>query len=188
MNAEIAPLNNSEWWQRFRAEWADREAEREAKAHRRAKKDRIALRRRAVADMLFQGTPQRVMADALHVGTGTIHRDIIWIRGQWRERTTETFEAHVDRQLAILDRTRQVAATIALDPAQKPDVRLAALDKMHASHDRTARLLGLDKPVKIEARVEHVEIEAQRARGRELIEQVAQQRDEVADQRAKHTA
>lgn len=142
-------------------------------------KDWRLLRRAMIADMLLRRVPERAMARQFGCSKSTVHRECEKIRREWRERHAEKFDAHVAESLAVLDRTRATALSI----MQREDVvipaRLDALGKVLASEDRRARLLGLDKPTRIEATV-HVDVEAKKERAKGLIDEVERKRQQRA--------
>lgn len=142
-------------------------------------KDWRLLRRTMIADMLLRRIPERAMAAQLGCSKSTVHRECEKIRREWRDRHAEKFDAHVAESLAVLDRTRATALAI----MQRDDVvipaRLDALGKVLASEDRRARLLGLDKPQRIEATI-HLDLEAERARGLAMVDEVKRRREAKA--------
>lgn len=157
---DLAPVDDSEWWQHFRAEWSQREAEREEAEQRRSKKDQREWRRRMVAQMLLQGVPRRTMGSVLGVGQGTIQRDVDKVREEWKSRAAGDYDSHVSESLARLDKAAQTAITLMADTALSPIVRLEALGKVLSTEDRRSRLLGLDKPAKVQVSVDPAEREA----------------------------
>jgi hypothetical protein len=115
------------------------------------------------------------MAMQLGCSKTTVHRECEKIRKDWRDRHAQKFDTHVAESLAVLDKARATALSI----MERSDVvipaRLDALGKVLSCEDRRARLLGLDKPVKIDATV-RVDVAAEKARGMELLDEVERQR------------
>lgn len=144
-----------------------------------ATKDGKLYRRKLVATLTLRGWTQRDIARELGVSKTTVTKDQAWNRERWRERAGEAFDAHVARALHILDRALAFDLSILEDPAKSDSMRMAARDGVFANHDRYARLMGLDKPMKIEATVT-VDIEAERARGLRLVDAAREARERAA--------
>lgn len=144
-------------------------------------KDWRLLRRLLIADLLLERVPERVMAKRLGCSKSTVHREIERIRSEWRQRSAETFDAHVAESVAVLDRLRSVALTHALAPdVSKPEWSAEA----RAIEDRRSRLLGLDAPAKAELSVTVEDLDAKKRRAAELLDAV----DELERRRQSHGA
>lgn len=180
-DAELVPLDASEFWQRLREEWAEAATERDEAEQRRAKKDRRALRRRLVAQMLLQGVPRRTMAQVFGVGVGTIQRDVDAVREDWRARSAEDYDRHVAESMARIDQVAQTAMTLMHDTEKSVAARIEAARLVLSAEDRRARLKGLDKPQKLEVSGQ-IDIAARKARAAELLEAVEHD-DELSKRR-----
>lgn len=106
-------------------------------------------RRDQITAMMLSHTPYRQMASLLGVGIGTIARDVKLIRKRWIANSLRSYEAHVADMSALLDGIERAMGPKALQGDPK------AAEVLMRVMERRARLLGLDRPTKIEATVEH---------------------------------
>jgi hypothetical protein len=111
-----------------------------------AAKDLREQRRDLVATMLLTKTPRREMVRqvnavlGLHTGLGTLSDDVRVIRTRWRNRYAETFQTHVDEQMAYYDGLLRAATPRALSGDH------AAMQDVLSVLAARAKLLGLDQP------------------------------------------
>lgn len=106
-------------------------------------------RRDLIAAMMLAHTPYRDMASRLGVSLGTIASDVQMIRKRWIANSLRSYETHVSQMTALLDGIERAMGPKALQGDPK------AAEVLMRVMDRRARLLGLDRPTKIEAKVEH---------------------------------
>ena len=143
----------------------------------------VAARRVRVAQGVLAGRSYRDLADELDCSHGTIGNDVTAIRERWSERASLAYDTHVAEALAVLDRTRSFDLTVMEDSGQPLGARQAARDGLHANHDRRARLLGLDQPLRSQVALEVPDLDAQKARAAELLHLVDRQRSEAESAR-----
>jgi hypothetical protein len=136
---------------------------------------RVAQRRSEVSALILAKIPQREIARRLSVGLGTVGDDVKAIKAMWAERSADAYETHVAEEVAKLDWLERAF----LPAAFTADVDAAVM--LLKIMDRRARLLGLDKPAKLE--VAHTDADAQRQRAEELLSKA----DELAQRRARQT-
>lgn len=139
------------------------------RAARAAQRVRIAQRRAEVAELVLEQVPQREIARRLNVGLGTVGDDVRAVKAMWAERTTEAYAARVAEEDAKLDYLERKWIDRAGEGEKAALIYLRILD-------RRAKLHGLDQPVKAELTVHH-DLAAEKERGRELVDEVARQRD-----------
>lgn len=135
----------------------------------------IEQRRVQVAALYLSKLSGRAIAKRLDVSHSTIRKDIEKIKEQWRGRAALDYQAVVDEELAKLDGLERALIPLAFQGHHN------AVNDLLKLMDRKARLLGLDQPTRIEAKVEHVEVEAKRARAQELLDTAGD--DELARRR-----
>lgn len=75
-----------------------------------------------------------VRPDGTPWSRGTVGNDLLAIKEEWKKRASESFDAHVAEMMASLDEIEAAAWA-----SQN-------LDALLRSHDRRAKLLGLDRP------------------------------------------
>lgn len=102
--------------------------------------DKIADRRRRVAELRLQHHTQAEIAKAVGVSVATVNGDLKAIRDEWADRRTTSYEEWVGEEIAKMDRLERTL----LPQAIVGDY--AAVDRILAVMDRRARMLGLDKP------------------------------------------
>jgi len=105
-----------------------------------AQQDKIAARRRQVAELRLQHMTLDEIATKLGISKSTASVDLKHVRDEWAERRSATYEEWVGEELAKLDRLERtlLPAAIAGD--------YPAVDRIMNLMDRRARMLGLDKP------------------------------------------
>lgn len=142
--------------------------------HTAAKKAEIDLRRQKVATMVLGRYTQRQIADALGVSQTLVHKDMVAIREEWRERRAQDYDGWVAEELASLDRMQHTLWPDVLKGEDK------AIGRVLSIMDRRAKLLGLDQPERYEHTViskDAIEAEIARLeeemRQRELMEAAA---------------
>lgn len=123
-----------------------------------------------VSELVLRQVPYRTIAAQLGISPSQVGRDVQAVRAAWRARAFDTYEEHVSEQLAMLDMLERVVVR-EMDKQNNIATRLAAVDSLVRLRDRRARLLGLDKPVKVEHKVE-VTSEAAHA----VVDELAQRR------------
>lgn len=143
------------------------------------------LRRLFIAEMLLAHIPYRTIARNLTeqgwpTSKSTVAKEVAKIRTEWRERHQQAFDAHVEEQLGEIEALERAVLPVALHGGMRKTVSLGAVDRALMLMDRKARLLGLDQPAKIEATVVHRDLDAEKARGLELVDEVGRQRDRKA--------
>lgn len=107
----------------------------------------IEQRRHRVAVMLAARWPRFQMVERLGVSRATLERDIAFIRAEWRERAQSEIAEIVADELASLD---ELERRVKNDHLKIVPIDPKAVNAMLAIHDRRARLLGLDRPRKVE--------------------------------------
>jgi hypothetical protein len=107
----------------------------------------LAARRERVAFLLTAKTPLSKIAEALGVSESTIDRDVRAIRAAWEASATASLDHHVANELAALD---EVERRVWADHLTQRPVDQNAVRSLLQIHDRRARLLGLDRPRRIE--------------------------------------
>lgn len=134
--------------------------------HSAAARNARILRREQVAVMLASRATAREMAEALSVSVSTVHNDVEMVRRGWREAMAQSYDAHVAEQFGIID-----ALLGSLMPKAMAADETAVSGVVRLLRER-ARLLGLDKPVKVQARVDVVQWESETDQAiRELLGQ-----------------
>lgn len=128
--------------------------------------ERLAL----VSELVLRQVPYRTIGAQLGISSSQVGRDVKELREAWRVRAFDTYESHVSEQLAMLDMLERVVVR-EMDKQNTIGTRLAAVDTLVRLRDRRARLLGLDKPVQVEHKVE-VTSEAAHA----VVDELAQRR------------
>lgn len=154
-----------------RAEWTD------AGERKRREKEERDLRRLRIAEMLLAHVPYRTIGAQLGISKSMVAKEVALIRAEWRERAARAYQTHVDEELGKIEALERYVLAKAMHGGLDEGADLAAVDRAIALMDRRARLLGLDKPQKVEVAVE--DLEAKRQRARELLDQV----DELAARR-----
>jgi hypothetical protein len=129
----------------------------------------IEQRRTQVAALYLSKRSEREIARLLHVSRSTIRKDIAATKKAWRERATMDFQAIVDEEIAKMEGMERALIPVAFLGSHE------AVGDLLKVMDRKAKLLGLDRPVKIDATF-HVDVAAEKARGIELIDEVERQR------------
>jgi chemotaxis protein histidine kinase CheA len=103
-----------------------------------------AERTRSALELRIAGKSFRQISEELDIGLGHAHRLVRDALLELREQNKEFAQYHLDIELARCDRLQAQ-----LDPAiEKGDVR--AIEASLKIVDRVAKLLGLDKPQKVE--------------------------------------
>lgn len=87
---------------------------------------------------------QAEIAQQVGVSVGTVNADLKAIREEWADRAATAFEDWVSEELAKLDRLERAL----LPQALKGQGRAA--EKVLSIMDRRAKMLGLNKPDKVE--------------------------------------
>lgn len=124
-----------------------------------AKLDEIAARRHQVATLRLAHLTQAEIARRLDVSVGTVNSDLQAIREEWAERRRSSFETWLDEELAKLDRLERALLPLALQG------QATAADRVLSVMDRRAKLLGLNRPDRVEHTVITMDaIEAEIAR------------------------
>jgi hypothetical protein len=109
-----------------------------------ATKAEIADRRKKVAANLLAGLNITQIADALGVNKSTISRDAAALHSEWKECRGKDTAALVELENARLDRILNAVWKKAIDGD------LLAIDRIIKVMDRRAKLLGLDKPTRVD--------------------------------------
>jgi hypothetical protein len=109
-------------------------------------------RRKQVAALYLNKVEQIDIAAKLKVSQGTVSLDLKALNKQWEEKAQADVSAIKARELAELD-LMELEAAAQYQVAKKEKKELSALK--YAAHrldikDRRARMLGLDKPAKVE--------------------------------------
>ena len=103
----------------------------------------VEQRRARVAEMYLNGLTQDAIAHSIGVGLATVHRDIKYIQGVWKQSQLETMDQAIVKHLAELDYIRQ---RLHADYANSKSI--TTLKELIRVQEREAKLLGLDAPVK----------------------------------------
>jgi hypothetical protein len=82
------------------------------------------------------------------VSHGTVINDVAAVHELWRERAAQTYEAFIVEQLAVLDGLEAAVMPAALEG------EVASVDRVLAIEAHRSKLLGLDRPTRVEATVE----------------------------------
>lgn len=122
--------------------------------HKKAEEVEREERRRNVAANLLSGMDYRDISEALEISLGTICNDVKVILGRWQRDQVQTFEHHLLMQLRQIDR----AINAIWDKVLAGD--LDAIDAFCKLADRKAKLLGLDKPLKLTIMPTEAELDA----------------------------
>lgn len=128
-------------------------------------------RRDQVTAMMLAHTPYRTMASMLGVAVSTIAADVQVIRKRWIANSLRSYETHVSQMTALLDGIERAMAPKAMlgDPK--------AAEVLMRVADRRARLLGLDRPTRVEVQGEvTISIEALLAEGEQAADELAERR------------
>jgi hypothetical protein len=107
----------------------------------------IEQRRQQVAYLLGQRATRAEIARSLSVSRQTIDRDVDALRAYWREQATGEIAEIVGTELATLDalERRLWSERLRTQPIDPRDI-----ETLLKILDRRARILGLDKPRKVE--------------------------------------
>jgi hypothetical protein len=169
---ELVPYAGSEALERARAGHDVLAAGRDGRG---TDQDRLLARRRVIAALLLKGHTYRDIGAIVGLGKSQVGREVAKIREEWRDRTAVDYQARVDEEDAKLDLVEPIFLAAAAEGSAKgAEILLKIMD-------RRAKLLGLDKPAKLE--VTHPDESAQRQRAQELLGRV----DELAQRRTAHT-
>lgn len=126
-----------------------------------AKRNEIAARRRAVAQMSLAYVPQNQIAAELGVSPATVSADLKELREAWLEEAKESLGHRVSQELASLDQLEahlwQQFTARATPPDTKTRTGLAILKVK----ERRARMLGLDEPDRLEISMSDEQLEAE---------------------------
>lgn len=102
--------------------------------------DKVAERRRRVAEMRLSHMTLDEIAREIGVAKSTVSVDLKHVREEWAERRASTYEEWAAEEIAKLDRLERTLLPRAIAG------EYAAVDKIISLMDRRARMLGLDKP------------------------------------------
>lgn len=97
----------------------------------------LEARRLRVMQLYFQGKTQWEMAQEVGVDRGTISRDLAAFREQWRARHQETWDQHIQDELARIDHLERVAWEGWLRSCQDAETMLAESTRGKADDERT---------------------------------------------------
>ena len=111
---------------------------------KKAEEARREVRRKSVAANLLAGLNYRQMADALGVSLGTIASDVRIIMGRWQREQVDDTEDYVALELRRLD----MALNAIWDDVAEG--KYGAIDRLLKIGERRARLLGLNRPTKVD--------------------------------------
>ncbi len=104
-----------------------------------------------MAALLAAYRTYREIADQLGVSHGTVGNDAAVIREEWKRRANHDFDAHVAEELAKLDQLERSVLPKALAGAADQGPLLSAVDRELAIMGRRAKLLGLDRHMRVES-------------------------------------
>jgi len=107
----------------------------------------IDERRRLVAVLLSMRETHQAIAERIGVSRSTVERDIATIRQAWREAAQVEIKEQVALELTSLN---EVQRRLWREHLRHQPIDLRAVDRLLHIHDRIARMLGLDKPQRIE--------------------------------------
>lgn len=125
----------------------------------------IEDRRSRAWELRLKGKTVRQIATELQVSVGTAHGDIAAVLERTKEENDDRAETHRTISLARLEKAlgvvEQALDAQVFDELGNADneLRLKALDRMLKIEERRSKLLGLDAPTKVEAKVEGVSLE-----------------------------
>lgn len=107
----------------------------------------IAARRERIAVLLVAKMPRSVICQRVGISERTLYRDITAIKEMWQERASEQIGVLVAEELATLTEVdrRLWAEQLASSPIDPK-----AIETLLKVHDRRVRLLGMDKPQRVE--------------------------------------
>lgn len=179
---DLVPLPREQWWNPARDLGGDEDEGPETPGQR-TKQER-ELRRVHIAERLLAHVPYRTIAQELTdlgwpTSKSVVAREVDKIRVEWVERHQQAFDAHVQEELGKIDALERHVLPIAMHGGKDGNPSLGALDRAIALMDRKARLLGLDKPVKVETTIT-VDLEGERARGQQLVDELKAARERKA--------
>jgi hypothetical protein len=126
--------------------------------------DRLAARAEVIATLLLRGVSYRDIGEAVGISKSQVGREVAKIRTGWEARTAAAYGARIAEEDAKLDWLERQWFDAAGSDAKAAELLIRIMD-------RRAKLLGLDKPTKIDARLT-LDVEAERARGLRLVEAV----------------
>jgi hypothetical protein len=120
---------------------------------RSARKNLIESRRVLVAEgLLAKLTTAQIRVflaqEGFPVSHGTVINDVAAVHELWRARAAKTYDEYIAEQLAVLDGLEAAVMPAALEG------EVAAVDRVLAIEARRSKLLGLDRPTRVEATVE----------------------------------
>lgn len=107
----------------------------------------IEQRRHTIAVLIAAKVPQHLIAQRLGISTATFYRDLAAVKEGFREAATVEIAEVIGQELASLNEAEQRLWAEQL--TQQP-IDPKAVVCLLQIHDRRARLLGLDKPRKVE--------------------------------------
>ena len=109
----------------------------------------IEERRMRVAGLLLTRRTQSQIAQVLGVHRSTVNSDVKAIRLEWQQVRMETFESHLEEELARLAMLESTLMPGALGTyTGQPDPRI--IDRILRIIEQRARWLGFDKPQRVE--------------------------------------
>lgn len=152
-----------------RAEWTEDGA--------RGGKEERDLRRLLIAEMLLAHVPYRTIATRVGISKSMVAKEVKVIRAEWKERAGRAFDSHVEEELGKIEALERYVLAEAMHGGKAGGTNLAAVDRALSLMDRRAKLLGLDKPTKIEHSGE-IEIAAQQQRAHELADELERKRQQ----------
>lgn len=134
--------------------------------------DRLAARAEVIAHLLLRGETYRSIGETLGISKSQVGREVAKIRAGWAERTAAAYQDRIDEEDAKLDWLERQWITEAGSDQKAAELLLKIMD-------RRARLLGLDKPTRIETTL-HVDLEEKKQRAQGLIDEVERKREAKA--------
>jgi sigma54-dependent transcription regulator len=125
----------------------------------KSKEAELIERRKQVAKLYLNRAKIADIADKLGIDYSTVSRDITYLKKCWLEESKEDISKQIARELAELD-LMELEANIQYQAAKKAgkDVFMIRWKETQLKiKDRRAKLLGLDRPQKVEldAKLDH---------------------------------
>jgi len=120
------------------------------RTERAAKDLELADRRRQVAGYVLARVPQREIAALLGVAVSTVNGDVSALREEWRLEAQRDLEDWRAEELAALAADEQSLRARMIQAAENMQLRLQIYDRILKIGERRARLLGLDKPIRVD--------------------------------------
>lgn len=123
-----------------------------------SKRLEIIERRKQVATLLLNRTPQRDIAKALNVSAATVSGDVTAVKKEWMQESQAAIEGHIAHELAAMNADERMLRG-RLIATNDTDGKLRVYDRILKLMEQRRKLLGLDAPLRLElARAEAMKL------------------------------